>query len=448
MAELEARGENPFPAFVVAPASVVDPWMEELEARFPAWPAVAYRGAKRKLLSTRYKVYVMSWDVFRLDMQHEPDELPSLLKFLKPETLVYDESHKLCNTTTKTSVAARKCARVSQYAFPMSGTPITRNVGGFWAALNVLDIRSFPDQERYKNLYCDRYKADYRDEISGLSPVRKSEFFTLMQGSMRRVAKEDVLEDLPPKTYSTRIVQIPPLYRKAYDEMKEDMIAHLPDTDEPLPVMSTLAQLQRLTQLASSACDVEIEYILDEKEDSPTCGEMVAHYKVTMKEPSWKIDELMTVMDDNRGSPLVCFATHTQLVKLAVRAEAAGYKVGYIVGGQSAALRTATRKAFQAGDLDLLCANTGAGGVGLTLTAASTVVFLERPWAYWQADQSEDRLHRRGQQAQVHIIDIVAARTVEAKIRLALKDKAAQLSELVRDKRIVESLLAGQELRV
>ncbi len=227
------------------------------------------------------------------------------------------------------------------------------------------------------------------------------------------------------------------------------MLAHIPDTSEPLPVMSTLAQLQRLTQLASSACDVEIEMVLDEKKDSPTFGEMIKKYIVTMREPSWKVDELMAVLSENQGDPLVMFATHAQLVALAGRrAEREGYRTGYIRGGMTATAKTRTRKAFQAGELDLLCVTTSAGGVGLTLTAAYTAVFLERPWAYWQASQAEDRIHRRGQTEKVNIVDIVAADSIESRIRAALRTKAQSLSDLLRDGNIVRDLLGGEPLHV
>jgi SNF2 family DNA or RNA helicase len=498
MAEMQARGLDPFPAFVVTPASVVDPWLEELGKCFPDWTYTAYRGANRKKLSSRYQVYVMSWDVFRRDMYPEPEaecpyghgaiawkprdqkeldkhlagqvstpmvcvqcnavmlptdtdkkKIPPLIEFNVPRTLVLDEAHALCNTKTKQSIAAVRAARVAPYAFPMSGTPITNDVSGFWTAMRVLDIRSFPDSERYAERYCDRYSRDYgKAEVTGLTTVNREEFYTVLQGSMRSVAKRDVL-DLPPKTYSTRVVTIPPAYRKAYDEMEEDMIAHIPDTDEPLPVMNTLAQMQRLAQLASSACDVEIEYVLDEKKDSLTFGEQVPHYKVTMREPCWKVDELMQVVEESGGEPIVTFSPYTQLIDLAgARAESKGLRVGYIKGGQTHNQRTATRLAFQAGEIDLLCANTSAGGVGLTLTRSHTVVFLQRPWAYWRADQSEDRLDRFGQREPVSVIDIVATNTIESRVREALKDKARNLSELVRDPRIVRNFLGGQQVRV
>jgi len=501
LAELDARGLQPFPAFVVTPASVVDPWLEELQECFPGWAFTAYRGPARSRLSSRYQVYVMSWDTFRTDMYPEPvgacgcgeeikwdrkaqsaykqhllapgsfqpfkcaqcgnvfhpqdtaedrKRLPPLLRFCVPRTVVLDEAHALCNTKTKQAVAAKRIARVAEYAFPMSGTPITNDVSGFWTAMQVLDIRSFPDQERYNARYSDRYQSYAgRPEVTGLTTVNREEFYTLMQGTMRWTAKQDVLKDLPPKTYSTRAVTVPPAYRKAYDEMEEDMIAHIPDTDEPLPVMNTLAQMQRLAQLASSACDVEIVYVVDEVEGSVTYGETIPHYKVTMREPSWKVDELMQILSESGGEPVIAFAPYTQLVRLAgARAEKEGYRTGYIVGGQTHTVRTRTRLAFQNGELDLLCANTSAGGVGLTLTRSRTVVFLQRPWAYWRADQSEDRAHRRGQTEPVSVIDIVAVNTIESRVREALKDKAAQLSDLVRDPRIVRDFLGGQRIRI
>jgi SNF2 family DNA or RNA helicase len=516
IAELDARGDDPWPVFVVTPASVVDPWLEELQKCFPDWTFTAYRGTKRKQLSSRYQVYVMSWDVFRRDMyptdkadcercgdriewtkahqnayeifqgkgprkgeakekadklvlhhdcpkilpskgysvyrpiDTDKHELPPLLEFNVPKTIVLDEAHVLCNKT-KQSVAAKRIARVVPYVFPMSGTAIMRDIAGFHTAMNVLDIQSFPDQDRYQARYCDRSVPDYgRPEIEGLTSVNREEFYVLMQGTMRYVAKADVLKDLPPKMYSTRAVEIPAAHRAAYDEMEEDMIAHIPDTDEPLPVMNTLAQMQRLTQLASSACDVEIEMVLDENIDSPTCGEMVPHYKVTMREPCWKVDELMRLKEgEYNDEPLLVFAPHTQLVNLAgARAEKAGYRVGYIKGGQTSKQRTATRIAFQDGKLDMLCANTQAGGVGLTLHRAHTSVFLERSYAFWREDQAEDRTHRAGQTEQVHIIDIVAINTIESRVRETLKGKAGQLADLVRDPRIVRSFLGGQKIRV
>jgi SNF2 family DNA or RNA helicase len=157
----------------------------------------------------------------------------------------------------------------------------------------------------------------------------------------------------------------------------------------------------------------------------------------------------MEILDDSQGSPLLAFSPHTQLVKLAgARAEKQGYKVGYIIGGQSASARTAIRMAYQAGELDLLCINETAGGVGLTLNRGDTIVFLERSYAFWRSDQAEARADNIREAKQVHVIDIVAANTIESRVREALQDKAKQLSELVRNPRILAELLGGEPIHV
>jgi SNF2 family DNA or RNA helicase len=128
-------------------------------------------------------------------------------------------------------------------------------------------------------------------------------------------------------------------------------------------------------------------------------------------------------------------------------AEKRGYAVGYIDGAESQAARKQTRLAFQGNKLDLACVTTGAGGTGLTLTAADTVVFLARPWGYVPAVQAEDRAHRRGQDRPVQVIDIVAKNTVESRVLSALREKAANLADLVQDRRIVEGFLGGKRRR-
>jgi SNF2 family DNA or RNA helicase len=165
-----------------------------------------------------------------------------------------------------------------------------------------------------------------------------------------------------------------------------------------------------------------------------------------LKAPSWKVDELLELLEERPGEPVVAFGESRQLMVLA--AEAArrkGRRVGMVVGGQTQKARTETVDAFQAGDLDLICATTGAGGVGITLTAARTVVFLQRPWSIVDSIQAEDRCHRIGseQHDSIEVIDIVARNTLDTRVRAVLRDRAEQLADLVQDPRIVAGLLGG-----
>jgi len=257
-------------------------------------------------------------------------------------------------------------------------------------------------------------------------------------GQHRRIAKADALE-LPPKVYSVRTVQLPTVWRKVYDDFEDKMLAELPDGEE-LAVMDVMAKFTHLSGLASAPADVEYE------EGVNAAGEAVTHVHLHLKAPSWKVEALLEVLEERPGQPVVAFAPSRQLMMLAGAAAAeAGHKVGYVVGGQTAAVRTATVEAFQLGELDLLCATTGAGGVGLTLTAARTVVFLQRPWSLVEALQAEDRCHRIGSErhSSIEIIDVVASDTIDSRIRGVLREKAGQLSALVQDPRIVAEILGG-----
>jgi SNF2 family DNA or RNA helicase len=279
--------------------------------------------------------------------------------------------------------------------------------------------------------------------VLGLNTDAEPEFRATLHGQHRRVAKADVLQQLPPKVYSVRNVELPETWRKAYDQMEADMIATLPDGEE-LSVMSVLAQLTRLSQLASAAADVTT--VTEQGAD----GEDHDHVQVRLKAPSWKVDALLEVLAERPDEQVVAFAPSRQLMMLAgQQAEAAGYQVGYVVGGQSMKERTETVEAFQKGKLGLLCATTAAGGVGLTLTAARTVVFLQRPWSLVDATQAEDRCHRIGSEIHdsIEVIDIVATNTIDARVRGVLYDKAGQLADLLQDKRIVTQLLGGLSTR-
>jgi SNF2 family DNA or RNA helicase len=115
------------------------------------------------------------------------------------------------------------------------------------------------------------------------------------------------------------------------------------------------------------------------------------------------------------------------------------------MGGQSAKDRTATIDAFQAGQLDLICVTTGAGGVGITLTAADALVFLQRPWSLVESIQMEDRAHRIGSERHdsIEIVDIVAKNTIDTRVRQVLRERGKQLADLVEDPRVVAELLGG-----
>ncbi|MET0423634.1 MAG: DEAD/DEAH box helicase [Actinoplanes sp.] len=443
--ERTTAGHRIDPVIVIAPASVVDPWVQAWQNWAPHLRVNAWRGnpEHRRRLSARPEgtaahVVVASYDTARMDAAKNGP-----LAKLNARSVVVDECHLIKSAHAARSVAARRLAKRAEHFVALSGTPITHHPGDLWPTLEALAPLAWPSGERWKARYCTTIPGDYSAKVIGLNTATEQEMRTTLLGQHRRVAKADVLTQLPPKVYSVRQVELPAPYRKAYDQLENDMLAELPDGTE-LSVMSVLAQLTRLQQLASAATDV---IVTTERDDDGLERERT---EVRLKAPSWKADALLEVLTERPGEPVVAFAPSRQLIVLAGQlAEGKGLQVGYVMGGQSMRDRTDTVEAFQRGKLDLLCVTTGAGGVGLTLTAAKTVVFLQRPWSLVEASQAEDRCHRIGSEIHdsIEVIDIVATKTIDTRIRAVLHEKAGQLADLLQDKRIVTELLGGSTLR-
>lgn len=435
------------PALVICPASVIDAWVEAWQTWAPHVRAVAWRGPKRRELLGTADVYVTSYDLAWRDAPAAGTKEMKPLLELGAEHVVIDECHLIKNNQTHRSKAVRRLAKRAQTVVALSGTPITHHPGDLWPALDAMSHDAWPARDRWVRRYCtvvpgQESGGEYRDEILGLAPHAEPEFRLTLLGQQRRVAKADVLAQLPPKVYSVRTVEIPARWRKVYDDFEADMIAELPDGQE-LRVMDVMSMFTHLSSLASAAADVRVEIGPDVDERT---GLPKRHVHLDLKAPSWKVEALLEVLAERPGEPVVCFAPSRQLVQLAgAAAEAEGLRVGYIVGGQTAAERTAHVNAFQAGQLDLICVTTGAGGVGITLTAARTCVFLQRPWSLVDSIQAEDRCHRIGSEIHdsIEVIDIVARSTIDTRVRAVLRERAGQLADLVQDPRIVAELLGG-----
>jgi SNF2 family DNA or RNA helicase len=443
------------PVIVVCPASVVDPWVAAWSNWAPHVRVAAWRGPKRKELAGTADVYVTSYDTARIDTP----KLESRRKGSHPllslgaEYLVVDECHMVKNPTTARTKSVTRLADGVAGFVALSGTPITHHPADLHPMLEVLAPGAFPARGRWIKRYCLVVDGDYNQDILGLHPSTEPEFRVTILGQHRRVARADVMSDLPPKVYSVRTVDVPAEWRKVYDDFESRMLAELPDGTE-LKTFDAQTKLTHLSTLASAAADVRYELGPDVDE---TTGQPKEHVHLDLKTPSWKVDVLMEILDErcgeNGADQVVAFAPSRQLAMIAgAAAEKAGYRVGYIVGKQAAGKRTATRLAFQAGELDVICATTGAGGEGITLSAAGTVVYLQRPWALVKSVQSEDRAEGYNEDGTVpergtEVIDIVARNTIDSRVRGVLRTRAGALAELLQDPRILSELLGGRDTK-
>ncbi len=422
LTELLYRKQLAGPTLVVCPNSVVDDWVAAAW-RWTPFYARAYRGtpSKRRALlrgcGGPYDMIVTGYGVLASDSHYFETTL-------KPNALVVDELHWCKDPQANRSRAMRTLSEGVDVFVGLSGTPITHRTKGLWPALYAIDP-AWSSFDHWTRLFI------YSD--GDLIEARDKEFRRCIVGQHRRVAKADVLAQLPPKIHTVRHVDLPPAARKVYDGIQHELTAEVEGgTIEP---MGVLAMLMRLNQLASATGSV----ITSDDEETTT---------VRLKVPSWKIDVLMEILEERGEAQTVVFAPSRQLIELAGhRATKDGYRVGYIIGGQKPDERSTAIRAFQDGELDVILATTGAGGVGVTLTAASAVVFLQRPWSFVEAAQAEDRAHRIGSERHesIDIIDIVATDTVDQYVRDTIRDKADSLAKLLEDPKIVQQCFGGQE---
>jgi SNF2 family DNA or RNA helicase len=425
MMELRVRGKLTGPILAVVPASTMDDWVAAAQRWTPFVP-IAYRGTPgvRKKLLHRGDLIVASYEVVSRDFAKG-------LADLNPQAMIIDEIGWCCHPDTQRSRAVRTLSERAEFIVGLSGTPITHTPKDLWSALYALSPVAFPSKERYIKRFLD-------DEGS-LTTVTDPEFRRCLYGQQRRVAKADVLTQLPPKNYTTRYVELPPAAREVYDSMENDMVAEVEGGE--ITAMGALAMLTRLNQLAAATGVVSTKEVTDRK------GTVKVETHVQLVEPSWKVDVMMEVLAERDGHQTTVFSPSRQLVMLAgKRAEKEGLRVGYIVGEQKPAERTQQIEAFQDGKLDVMMATVGAGGIGITLTAASAVIFLQRPWSATQSTQAEDRQHRLGSErhGSIDVIDIVAKDTVDSRVRGVLRDKHGALAALLQDPRILSECLGGK----
>jgi superfamily II DNA or RNA helicase len=428
-------GHGILPMVVIVPSwDVAEVWARHVRDWAPGWPVPVMHGGKDRA-PVKDGIMVTTYATARLDAA---DASGPLVK-LRARAVVCDEVHFTRNENSQQSQAVRRIASHADTFVGLSGTPVTRDTGDIFPVLAAMDPASWSSRERFVKRYLMTTEDAYQQKVEGLAPLAEPEFRAVLLGQYRRVAKADVLDQLPPKIYSVRKVELPGEWRAAYSGMASDMLAELPDDGGDLPVMSILAQLTRLSQLASSACDVE------KRTELNAAGEEVIKYDVTLRAPSWKVDSLLEILAERKGQQVAVFAVSRQLIDIAGAAcEEAGYRCGYITGGQGKAARRNDIDAFQAGQLDAILATAGAGSLGITLTRAGTVVMMQRSWQLDQALQPEDRAHRIGNENDcVEIIDILAKDTVDERVRAVLREKGGQLGSLLRDPRVVRELMGG-----
>lgn len=452
--------DDALPAIVICPNSVKRNWELETRRWCPAaTPYVVVGGAvgRKKIIETaladptalvivniealRTMSRVAPYGSIRLKRCRQCDRYgeetvtearcqvhPRPLNRIPFRTVIIDEAHRIKDPTsqqTRATWAVCHQDTVTQ-RWALTGTPLANHPGDLWPVLHAVAPVEFPTKGHFVDRYClQSWNPHGGLDIVGLNPAHRDEFYHILDPHFRRMPKDLVLTQLPPKVRSVRYVEMTNAQARAYRELDNGLATMT--SGGVLVARNGLVARTRLMQLASSMVNVMNVSDPDNLDD----------WVVTLTEPSPKLDELEAVIEENGGKQLVICAEQRQLIELAAaRLEKRGESFGLITGKIGEYERHTTLSEFQAGRVRYLLFTIKAGGVGLTMTAADTIVFLQRSWSMVDNRQAEDRVHRIGSERHesVHIIDIVTRDTVEEDQITRLFEKLMRLEEITRDR--------------
>ena len=464
--QLYMQGENPFPALVIAPNSTKISWKREGEAVWPGLVVQPIKGSaaqRRKQFETPAHVYVMNWESVRghsrlapygsiglkkcvecggVDERVTPTQCEvheRELNQLEFNTVICDEVHRMKDPKAKQTRAVWAATGDAKFRFALSGTPIANAPDDLWTVLHWLSPEEWPSRTKYIDRYCDvSYNGWGAVTVVGVKHNMEAEFFGALDPRMRRMPKELVLDFLPPVQYERRDVEMTPKQERAYNQMRDQMVAEL-DDDTQVVVTSPLVRVTRLLQFASAYATLESKFNeTSQKEET----------FVRLAKPSCKIDAFMSDIDDFGDQSVVVFAQSRQLIEmLSEELSKKNIPHGLITGAQDADERQQHMDDFQAGKTKFILCTIQAGGTGITLTKGSIAVFLQRSWSMIDNNQAEARVHRIGseQHDKITIIDYVTAGTIEEVVIDAVETKTERLEKILRDRELLARTIKPEQ---
>ena len=359
-------------------------------------------------------------------------------------SVIGDEIHRISDPSSKVSRAFKAASGDADIRIALSGTPINSTPDQLFSSLNWLYPESYPSKVKFLDRFCNMTDNHFGGTIVlGIKEEMKQEFFAGIDPILRRMPKEVILPFLPPIVRVRRDVEMGTKQKKAYEQMKKAMVAEYQD-GEIMAAKSPLSKLLRMSQLASAYGEIERREVLDP--NSPIPNVMKTEEFVRMADPSCKIDAFMEDMEDFGDSSVVVFAQHKQLIDLlAKRLDKHDIKYGLITGDQDSYERQAYMDAFQEGKIKFILCTIQAGGTGITLTKADTMVFLQRSYSMIDNLQAEARAHRIGSEVydKITIMDYISTGTCDESVIEALETKKENLEFILRDEKLISDFLEG-----
>ncbi len=432
-----AAGAKPplAPALVVCPTSLVENWRREALRFTPEITTVAIDGPSRGALLARLgevDLAITSYALLRRDLDHYCTRQFS--------TVILDEAHHIKNPDSQVAQAA--CELRSDHRFVLTGTPMENSVRDLWSIMRF----ALPGYLGVRDDFRERYEQPLSK--GGAEEVRERLSRRLRPVLLRR-RKRDVAKELPDRIEQTAFCDLTPAQKKAYQQLLEQSRLKLDHARQQKNAgQGRMLVLTALLRLRQACCDVRLLGLAPEKTASPASGIAAANPTVFTPQPPSPSSAKLTLLDElleeivEGGHRVLIFSQFVSMLKiLSAHLDASGMKYSYLDGGTKPKDRTAAVERFQTDEsVTAFLISVKAGGVGLNLTGADTVIHFDPWWNPAVEAQATDRAHRIGQTKVVTAYRLIARGTVEEKI-FALQNRKKELTKAVVEREADEPLL-------
>lgn len=433
---------EPFaPFLVVAPTSVITNWAAEAERFLPEAKVVtitettagktplAERIAGAHLVLTSYTLLRMDEDAYTgyaRTLGRTVDD--STGEHSAPEgwgALLLDEAQFVKNTGTRAWSIAR--AMPARTKIAMTGTPIENNLMELWALLAIVADGLFPSARAFRDLYA-------RPAESGEDPAYAAATAARLRRRIRplmlRRTKELVAAELPAKNDTRVNLPLAPGHRRIYDthlqRERQKVLGLLEDMDK-----NRFTIFQSLTLLRRLALDAAL---IDPD----------AYAGVSSVKRDYLVQQLPDLLE--KGHRVLVFSQFTGYLK-SISARLAEEGIGHLYLDGSTRNRAEVIEAFTSGQEPVFLISLKAGGFGLNLTEADHVFIMDPWWNPAAEQQAVDRIHRIGQDKEVHVYRLVAEGTIEEKVMQLKESKAALFDAVVGEGEFASAAMTAEDVR-
>jgi SNF2 family DNA or RNA helicase len=386
------------PALAVMPTSLIPNWMDEARHFTPQLNVLALYGANRHQEYERLEDYDLILTTYAL----LPRDVELLSKQLL-HVLVLDEAQYIKNPTSKAAQAARQLN--ARQRLCLSGTPLENHLGELWSLFHFLMPGWLGDAKQFN--------SNYRTPIEKLGDeARLQHLNARIKPFLLRRTKEQVATELPPKTEIVHWVELNDAQRDVYETMRLAMDKKVRDEITRKGVArSQIIILEALLKLRQVCCDLRLVNSV-----APN----------SRQASSAKLQSLMVMLEEllAENRKILLFSQFTSMLELIeVELQQRGIEYALLTG------RTKDRRTpvhdFQSGKRSMFLISLKAGGTGLNLTAADTVIHYDPWWNPATENQATDRAYRIGQEKPVFVYKLIARGTVEEKIQHLQQEKSA-----------------------